>query len=115
MPREAAEVNKQPPPCGDGERNEERLRKDTVMRSNGLRNGLAFVMLVVPACVVLAGCSSGPEKTAGEERSAMAVGGLKETRAELVAAKAQINKTLSVMNAMRDGQGALPTEFAAYN
>jgi len=72
-------------------------------------------MLVVPACVVLAGCSSGPEKTAGEERSAMAVGGLKETRGELVAAKAQINKTLSVMNAMRDGQGALPTEFAAYN
>ena len=79
------------------------------------RANLASWLLIVPACVVLAGCSSGGDKTtAGEQRSAAAVGGLKETRAELAAGKAQIDKTIAAMNAMRDNQGALPAEFAAF-
>src|SRR5688572_29160603 len=79
------------------------------------RAKLASWLLIVPACAALAGCSSGEKKTAGEERSAATVGGLKETRADLAAGRAQVEKTVAAMNAMRDGQGTLPTEFAAYN
>ena len=45
----------------------------------------------------------------------MAVAGLKETRAELAAGRAQIDRTLASLNAMRDGQGTLSTRFASYN
>jgi hypothetical protein len=68
---------------------------------------------VLSACLVLTGCSSN-KKTGGEQRSAAAVTGLKETRAELVSGKAQIDKTLVSMNAMRDGQG-LPAKFKTFN
>jgi chromosome segregation ATPase len=74
----------------------------------------ALVVLILPACVALAGCSS-DKKTEGEQRSAAAVGGLKETRAELVAGKTQIDKTVASMNAMRDNTGSLPAEFATFN
>jgi chromosome segregation ATPase len=85
------------------------------MRWDSVRRPLALVMLVVPAYVALSGCSSGSKKTEGEQRTAAQVGGLKDTRAELVAGKAQIDKTLASMNAMRDNQGVLQTEFATFN
>jgi chromosome segregation ATPase len=67
------------------------------------------------AGLMLSACSSGDKKTAGEERAASAVTGLKETRAELVAGRNQVDKTVASMNAMRDSQGSLQTEFAAFN
>jgi hypothetical protein len=82
------------------------------------RAKLTSLLLIVPACLALAGCSSDggdAKKTAGEQRSAAAVGGLKETRADLVAGRAQIEKTVAAMNAMRDNQGALAAEFATFN
>jgi chromosome segregation ATPase len=72
-------------------------------------------MVLVVAGLMLPACSSGDKKTAGEERSASAVTGLKETRAELVAGRNQVDKTVASMNAMRDSQGSLQTEFAAFN
>jgi chromosome segregation ATPase len=70
--------------------------------------------MMVVAGLMLAGCG-GDKKTAGEERTASAVSGLKETRAELVAGRTQVDKTVASMNAMRDTQGNLQTEFAAFN
>ena len=67
------------------------------MRWDSVRRPLALVMLVVPAYVALSGCSSGNKKTEGEQRTAAAVGGLKEVRAELVAGKTQIDKTVAAM------------------
>ena len=75
-----------------------------------------LVLLMVPALACFAGCKSGGEKkTEGESRAGKAVSGLTETRAELATGKQQIDRTLVAMNAMRDGQGPLPTEFAAFN
>ena len=85
--------------------------------SGPTRRSSLSVVMIVSALMGALGCSSGGEdkKTAGEERAGAAVSGLKETRAELAAAKGQLEKTLAAMNAMRDGQGTLPTEFATYN
>jgi hypothetical protein len=88
------------------------------MRSDRAGNALALLAALVAiiwACVVLAGCSSGSKKTAGEERSAAAITGVKDTRTELAAGRGQIDRTVAAMNAMRDGQGNLQTEFATFN
>jgi hypothetical protein len=86
------------------------------MRSEPTWRSVSFV-LVVSACAALAGCGSSDsgKKTAGEQRASATVTGLKETRAEIVAGRAQIDKTISSLTALRDGQGALQTEFAAFN
>ena len=74
------------------------------------------VVLVVSALMGALGCSSGGEKkTGGEQRAGAAASGLKETRAELSTARAQIDKTVYAMNRLRDGQGQLQTEFTEYN
>src|SRR4051812_38462990 len=85
------------------------------MRSNGVRRFLTCALAVPALAALLVGCSSGGKKTAGEQRAASAVTGLKQTRDELTASKTQIDKTIAAMNAMRDAQGTLATEFATFN
>jgi len=80
------------------------------------RRSALSVVAIVSAFVSVLGCASDSgEKTAGKQRAGAAVSGLKETRAELMSGKAQIDKTVAAMNALRDGQGQLPTEFATFN
>jgi chromosome segregation ATPase len=78
---------------------------------------IAACLLSATAWTMVAGCASDdkPKQTAGEQRATAAVTGLKETRAELASARAQIDRTTTAMNAMRDEQGSLQTEFANFN
>jgi chromosome segregation ATPase len=72
------------------------------------------VIAVVASIALAAGCSS-DKQTEGEKRATSAASGLKETRAELAAGRAQIDKMIASMNALRDDQGNLQTEFATFN
>src|SRR5688500_5185169 len=78
---------------------------------------VSLCVLSVAALSFLPGCASDdePKQTAGEQRANAAVSGLKETRGELASAKGQIEKTTTTMNAVRDGQGSLQADFAAFN
>jgi hypothetical protein len=79
------------------------------------RRSALSVVAIVSALIGALGCSSGEKKTAGEQRAGAAASGLKETRAELATAKTQVDKSVAAMNALRDGQGQLTTEFATFN
>jgi chromosome segregation ATPase len=93
-------------------------RKEIVMQAEWRKRRSALsVVAIVSAFVSVLGCASdsGGEKTPGEQRAGAAVTGLKETRTELAAGRAQIDKTVAAMNALRDGQGQLPAKFATFN
>src|SRR5687767_1169153 len=92
-------------------------RKEILMQADWRKQRSALsVVAIVSALIGALGCSSGGDKkTGGEQRAGAAASGLKETRAELAAAKAQVDKSVAAMNTLRDGQGTLPTEFATFN
>ena len=79
-----------------------------------LRSAASFAVglaLVVSAAGWLAGCGSNdPSK----ERSAKAVAGLRETREELAASRAQLDKTQAALDRLQAGQGDLVWSYNAY-
>jgi len=81
----------------------------TVLRSASLF--MLCLALVVSAAGMLGGCGSNdPSK----ERSAKAVAGLRETRDELAASRAQIDKTQAALDRLQSAQGDLAWSYNAY-
>jgi hypothetical protein len=71
----------------------------------------AGIATVLFAAAMVGGCGS---SNPGAERSAKAVAGLRETRDELVASRAQIDKTQAALDRLQTAPGDRRLEFDAY-